>query len=175
MRKLLITISIISVLLIIASCEGPQGEDGPKGADGNANVNSLIFDVEPNNWLGDTNGYQVKLKIEEIDNEIYTDGAVLVYMLNNEQSNNKSFNKLPYTYIDSSFVEYMDYNVYIGRIEITIRQTEVGVNKTLRPGNPMAFKVLIIKGTPLSVLQTKVDLNNYNAVVEYSKNCLNIK
>jgi hypothetical protein len=173
MKKLSLFISILSVILIALSCEGPQGIEGPKGADGIANVNSAIFDVESNRWLGDTNGYTATLIIPEIDNEIYNNGAVLVYMLTNEQSSDKSFNKLPYTYIDNSFIEYMDYNVYIGTIDITIRQAENNVNNTQAPGALIAFKVIIIEGTSLSALQTKVDLNNYYAVVTYSKNISN--
>lgn len=175
MKKLIMFITILSAIFFVVSCEGPQGEEGPQGKDGNANVNSLIFDAQPNNWKGDTNGYRVTMDIPEIDEKIYTDGTVLIYMLTNEQLPNKSFNKLPYTFIDNNFIEYMDYNVYIGSIEITMRQVENDTNKTQLPGSAMAFKILIIEGTPLSVLKTKVDINNYNAVLAYSKNISGIK
>jgi hypothetical protein len=167
MRKLISFTAYVLIIALIAGCEGPQGVEGPKGKDGNANVSSAIYDIQPNTWKGDSNGYVTTLIVPEIDQKIYESGAVLVYMLNDEQKDYKNFNKLPYTLIDNNISEYMDYNVYIGSIDISIKLVDNGKNKTVSPSQQISYKVLIIEGTPLSVLKNNVDISNYNKVVAF--------
>jgi hypothetical protein len=178
MRKLISYLSIITSVILLTNCEGKQGEDGlqgPKGDKGYANVQAVTYDVAPNSWKGDTNGYVATLTVPEIDQKIFENGAVLVYMLKHEQFADKSFNILPYTWIDNYSTEYMDYDVFIGKIAITIRWIDNGINSTSAPDTNYAFKVIIIEGTPLSVLKTEVDIYDYNAVLAYSFKSVHIQ
>ncbi len=64
-------------------------------------------------------------------------------MLRNENSNDKSFNQLPYTWLNYSFTEYIDFDAYIGQIDITLRWVDNGVNNTEAPDNLFSFKVIV--------------------------------
>jgi hypothetical protein len=161
MRKIGTFLILTTIAFSILSCKGEKGDTG------NANVKSIIFDVNPSSWQGDTNGYATTLEIPEITENVYKSGAVLVYMLNNEKSSNKSFNKLPYTWIDNTNTEYMDYTAYVGKLEITLRWVDEKKNNTQKPSNIYTYKVMIIEGTLLSTLQKKVDVNNYKEVISY--------
>ncbi len=167
MKKITQYLSIMALSLLIYSCVGPQGERGEDGLDGNANVGSAIYDVATSKWEGNYDGYKTTLIVPEITQDIYENGAVLVYMMKNEGSANQSFNMLPYTWLNNSITEYMDYDAFVGSIDITLRWTDNGVNNTEAPGDPYAFKVIIIAGTPLSVLKTQTDVTNPYQVMNY--------
>ena len=165
------TIVLISVLMV--SCSGPEGPMGPQGekgldgAPGNANVVSIQYEVVPASWKGDTNGYTAILSVPEITSAIYDHGAVLVYMLNEQDPNHKFFNMLPYTYVYNSSTEYMDFDAYIGQIDLKLKWTDNGINSTVAPNFSEYFKVIIAEGTPLSVLKDNVNISNYKAVTKY--------
>ena len=63
-------VRICSFLLLIAvfvQCTGPTGPMGPKGNDGQDGLDginytsSVIYDVDPSEWTGDLDGYNVSL------------------------------------------------------------------------------------------------------------------
>ena len=169
--KLITAICFLSILG--TSCIGPRGYDGIDGEDGKdgiANVGVAIYDVNPSDWEGNVDGFKTILEVPEITEEVFYNGAVLVYILRNEDSDNKSFNQLPYSWLNNNNTEYMDFDTYIERIEITLRWVDDFVNTTEAPKGGYTFKVLIIEGTPLSVLQTQVDLNNSQAVINHFSN-----
>jgi hypothetical protein len=178
----LLLLTVVSVLFF--SCEGPRGsdgydglngrdgqdgQDGKDGRDGVTNVRSAIYDVAPNTWQGNENGYTTSLNAPEIDQDIYLYGAVLVYELRNEGKTNQSFNQLPYTWISGTMTEYMDFDVYTGKIDITMRWTDNGVNTTEAPNGTFSFKIILIKGMPLSALKLKTDISNPSTVLEFMK------
>jgi hypothetical protein len=155
-------------MLISFSCIGPRGEDGIDGIDGkDANVGSAIYDVGPSKWAGNIDGFVTTLNVPELNKDIYENGAVLVYMLKNENSADQSFNQLPYTWLNNSITEYMDFDAFIGSIDITLRWVDNGVNNTEAPKDNYTFKVIVIAGIPLSVLKTKTDIRDPDAVMEY--------
>lgn len=164
MKTITSLISIFAIILFSFSCVGPQGEDG---RDGNANVGSAIYDIDASEWNGNVDGFVTTLKVTELTRDIYENGAVLVYLLKNENTSDKSFNQLPYTWLNNSITEYMDFDAFIGSIDITIRWVDNGVNNTEAPRNTYSFKVIVIEGTPLSVLNTKTDISNPEAVMAY--------
>ncbi len=88
-------------------------------------------------------------------------------MLNEQDPNNEYFNMLPYTYVDNSSTEYMDFNVYVGQINLSVKWTDNGVNTTQAPAGTEFFKIIIEQGTPLSTLKQNVNVANYNAVVTF--------
>ena len=166
-----LTFIIIGITLFFNfSCIGPRGEDGRDGQDGIANVGTAVYDIVPSDWQGNIDGFVTTLNVPEIDNYVYYNGAVLVYVLKNENTDYQSFNQLPYTWLNGSMTEYMDFDAYLGAIDITFRWTDNGVNTTEAPTELYTFKVIVIEGTPLSVLKAKTDISNPDAVIEYFNN-----
>jgi hypothetical protein len=152
------------------SCIGPKGYDGIDGQDGISDVGVAIYDIEPSAWDGNIDGFTTSLIVPELTENIYVNGAVLVYMLRNEGSDEQSFNQLPYTWLNNSTTEYIDFDAFMGRIDITFRWVDDGANNTEAPKGLYTFKVIIIEGTPLSVLQTKTDISDPEEVITYISN-----
>jgi len=141
---------------------GYDGYDGEDGKDGKNYTHSVIYDVEPSSWTGDLNGYDAVIDVPEITEDIYYNGAVLVYRL--FETEPKTFNMLPYTYVDNALTIYFDFDVYVGSIDLMYKEVMDGVNDTPVINNPMAFKVVIIEGIPLAKVKTMVDVSDYSAV-----------
>jgi len=175
MRTITTLVLIFAFIFLCFSCVGPQGEDGIDGRDGNANVGSAIYDIDASGWEGNVDGFVTTLNVPELTKNIYENGAVLVYLLKNESTPDKSFSQLPYTWLNNTMTEYMDFDAYIGSIDITLRWVDNGVNNTEAPKGRYTFKVIVIAGTALSVLETKTDISNPNAVISYlSANQINL-
>ena len=121
--------AVLLSILLFAQCDGPtgpmgpmgpQGPQGDNGADGTAFAYSVIYDVETTEWFGNADGYRVTLDVPEITEDIYYNGAVLVYRL--IEIDPISFNLLPYTYVDNGLTIYMDFDAYIGSIELIYKE-----------------------------------------------------
>lgn len=164
------------LMAVVVQCTGPEGPMGPKGNDGQDGLNglngvdginythSVIYDVEASEWTGDINGYDAWLDVPEITEDIYYEGAVLVYRLI-EDLDPKSFNLLPYTYVDNALIIYMDYDAYIGGIDLIYKEVYDGVNDTPEMAGLMSFKILIIEGLSLAELKDMVNINDIAAVL----------
>jgi hypothetical protein len=172
-NKLRLTVKVIRIcpflllMLVFTHCigpEGPKGNDGLDGKDGINYTHSVIYDIDPSEWVGDLNGYDVLVDVPEITEDIYYNGAVLVYRL--VEIDPKSFNLLPYTYVDNSLIIYLDFDAYVGSIDLIYKEVFDGVNDTPAPGNIMSFKVVIIEGIPLATLKGMVDVSDYRAVAK---------
>lgn len=162
--------ALLITVLAFTACVGPRGPRGLDGEDGIDGINythSAIYDVEANEWDGDANGYNVWLEVPEINEDIYYDGAVLVYRL--IEVDPISFNMLPYTYVDNDFTIYMDFDAYLGGINLIYKEVLAGVNDTFAPENLMSFKIVIIEGLPLAKVKEMVDIRDFNAVVKTFK------
>jgi len=157
---------LFSTAIILAGCRGDEGPMGPRGQDGNANVSSVQYNVPPENWSGDFDGYTAILNVPEITADIYNNGAVLVYRMIDE---NSSFNMLPYTAVDTTSITNLDFDVFVGEIDLFLRYTDNGINDTSRPTVNFAFKVVIIEGIPLAALKKQVNTADYRAVSNYLK------
>jgi len=163
-------------MAVVVQCTGPEGPMGPKGNDGQDGLNglngvdginythSVIYDVEASEWTGDINGYDAWLDVPEITEDIYYEGAVLVYRLI-EDLDPKSFNLLPYTYVDNALIIYMDYDAYIGGIDLIYKEVYDGVNDTPEMAGLMSFKIVIIEGLSLAELKDMVNINDIAAVL----------
>jgi len=178
--KISLSTSIFTILLLSFSCVGPNGNDGIDGYNGkdgrdgrdgkdgkDANVGAAIYDIAPSAWSGNVDGFVTTLNVPELTEDIYYNGAVLVYMLKNEASADKSFNQLPYTWLSNTYTEYMDFDAFIGQLDITLRWVDNGINNTEAPTGTYTFKIIVISGTPLSVLETKTDISDPDAVMAY--------
>ena len=164
-RTLMYALTAFAILM--AGC---RGKEGPMGPTGNANVVSAQYTVNPQDWSANSyGGYNATLLVPEITSDITNNGAVLVYNLNLDLNNNiSSFNLLPYTYVDNTSVEYIDYDASLSQIVISFKWVDNGINDTPSPAT-MYFKVVIIDGMPLSAVKEKVNITNYNAVASYFK------
>jgi hypothetical protein len=149
-------------IFVLAQCTGPQGEPGRDGLDGINYIHSAIYDVNASEWSGNADGYRVVLEVPEITDNIYYDGAVLVYKL--FETAPKSFNLLPYTYVNNGLTVYMDFDAYVGSIDLIYKEVLNGVNDTPAPDGLMSFKVVIIEGLPLATLKKMVNVNDFGAV-----------
>ena len=174
MKTITLITTIITIFTLCFSCIGIDGIDGRDGYDGrdgvdgrDANVGAAIYDVIPSDWNGNKDGYETFLNVPEVNDYIYENGAVLVYMLRNEGSDNKSFNQLPYTWLNNNISEYFDFDAYIGQIKITLRWVDNGVNNTEAPNGDYTFKVILIEGYSLSTLKSKTDIGDPDAVMNY--------
>jgi len=160
--------SFLLLIIVFVRCTGPEGPMGPQGIDGQDGLDginythSVIYDVEPSDWSGNTDGYNVFLDIPELTEDIYYNGAVLVYRL--VEIEPKSFNLLPYTYVDNALTIYMDFDAYVGGINLIYKEVFDGVNDTPVPAGIMSFKIVIIEGIPLAKLKTMVNINDFAAV-----------
>jgi hypothetical protein len=155
------------LMLVFTRCIGPEGPMGNEGLDGIDGINythSVIYDIGTSEWVGDMNGYDAIIDVPEITEDIYYNGAVLVYRL--IETDPKSFNMLPYTYVDNTLTVYMDFDVYVGSIDLIYKEVFDGVNDTPAPGNIMSFKVLIIEGIHLATLKNLVDVSDYEAIAK---------
>ena len=156
---------LLSVLLV--QCIGQEGPMGPAGLDGINYTRSAIYDVNPADWTGNVNGYNANLTVPEITDDIYYNGAVLVYRL--WEVDPKSFNLLPYTYVDNAQTIYFDFDAFVGSINLIYKEVSAGVNDTPAPTSLMSFKVVIIEGIPLATLKTMVNVNDFAAVSKMFK------
>ena len=165
--------SLFLLALLVIQCTGDQGPMGPPGYDGQDGIDgdvyaySVIYDIETSEWVGDADGYRVYLDVPEITEDIYYNGAVLVYRLIEIEP--ISFNMLPYTYVDNSLTIYMDFDAYLGGIDLYYKEVFEGANDTFAPESLMSFKVLIIEGIPLATLKGMVDINDFEAVTRLVK------
>jgi len=157
----------IVLVFVLSSC---RGKDGADGADGINNTQGVIYDVTPDKWVkinsgsDGTSGYKAVLSVPEITSDIYNNGAVLVYRI--WAGNPSSFDMLPYSYVDNNSIVYMDYNAYIGSMDITYKVIINNINSTTIP-NTMSFKVVVIQGTSMEALKSKIDVTNYSVVSRY--------
>jgi len=155
-------------MAVLVHCTGPEGPMGPRGYDGQNGLDginythSAIYDVYPSDWSGNLDGYNASLNVPEITENIYTNGALLVYRL--WETEPKSFNLLPYTYVDNTLSIYLDFDAYIGSINLIYKEVFNGVNDTPAPANLMSFKIVIIEGIPLATLKTMVNIKDFAAV-----------
>jgi hypothetical protein len=162
--------SYFLLIAVLTNCTGPEGPVGPPGYNGHDGVDginythSVIYDVDPADWSGSVDGYNAVLEVPEITEDIYYNGAVLVYRL--IEVDPISFNMLPYTYVDNALSIYMDFDAYLGSINLIYKEVFDGFNDTPAPGNVMSFKVVIFEGIPLATLKTMVDVTDYNAVTK---------
>ncbi len=160
--------SLLILMAIFSRCSGPEGPAGPPGQNGQDGLDginythSVIYDVNASEWSGNADGYSVSLDVPEITDDIYYTGAVLVYRL--IETDPKSFNLLPYTYVDNTLTIYLDFDVYVGSINLLYKEVLDGVNDTPEPTDLMSFKVVIIEGIQLEALKKMVNVNDLAAV-----------
>ena len=69
--------SLLLLMAVFAGCTGPMGPKGNDGVDGINYTHSVIYDITPAEWSGNTDGYNVSLNVPEITDNIYYTGEII--------------------------------------------------------------------------------------------------
>ena len=145
MKKL--SLLFFTATIALSSCTGPvgpPGAPGPRGFDGNANVYAFNYFVEPFDWVenglpGSPNsGFYSSFALPELDDIIFEDGAILVYMFDGALQI-----PLPNISTENGYQTIYDYTLLLGEIDFWVRETD---NQTVAPQNQIEYKVILIDG-----------------------------
>ena len=160
-QKPLLAMFIICSLVLTSCKEGPQG---PKGATGNANVNTYTYNVYYSDWLASSKDLYVNLSANFITQDINDNGTVLVYISNGSNG----WLALPQIeYTASNYFTRYSAVYYVGGV--TIWKTDSDGNQTSTPTGTSTFKIVAIQGYAgkKSNIPTGLNTNNYNDVKRY--------
>ncbi len=141
--KSIVWLALIALMSFCYACED---------ADDNTPLEFFFYDVAPSAWVGNVDGFSTYLEVPEITENVFYNGAVLVYMIMNENTADASFAQLPYTWVDHNIMEYMDYNAYIGGIDIQLKKVVSGINQSATPLDTYTFKVVVMEDFELPVI-----------------------
>ena len=117
---------------------------------------SALFTIQPSDWTTNNNGvsYTAQLQIQELDNPIYQNGAVLVYL---------SFSGTSYYEALPEVFDGISYGVIHSPGYVGIDISDVSGQTITAPGQTISAKVVLIDATALG-LHKDVNLNDLNAV-----------
>ncbi|MGN6249062.1 MAG: hypothetical protein ACTHNG_11975 [Ginsengibacter sp.] len=149
MKKLLLL--SIPVLLLFISCKKEVTK-----VEKVDQAYSAVYTIQPGDWTTDNNGlsFTAQLNVPELDNVIYQNGAVLVYL---SFSGTSYFEALPEVF-DGIAYGAIHSNGYVG-IDISA----VSGDLISAPTQTITAKVVLIDATALS-LHKDVNLNDLGAV-----------
>ena len=153
----MITALLLTSLATITGCV--KKDDGPNG---NANLEHYTYTVQANQWY--TYGefghsgwqYYHQFDVPEVTRDVMEKGAVMVYIKGNDL-----FYPLPATTDYDGWVNTIQYNVYLGMVEVFVEDTDF---QTDNPG-PMVFKIVIFD--QLKSLPPALDIKDYKQVLAY--------
>jgi hypothetical protein len=156
MRKLMIsTLLLVSVATIM----GCKKDEGPNG---NANIDNYTYTIQTNQWY--TYGefgqpgfqYYRQIDVPAITQDVMEKGAVMVYIKQDDL-----FYPLPATTDNDGWVTTVQYNVYMGMVEVFVEDTDF---QTVNPGT-MTLKIIIFD--QLKSLPASLDIKDYKQVIAY--------
>ena len=124
---------------------------------------SAVYTIQPGGWVTDNNGlsYTATLDIPELDDIIYTNGAVLVYL---------SFSGTTYYEALPEVFDGITYGAIHSSGSVGIDISALSGDAINPPAQTISAKVVLIDATALS-MHKDVNLNDINAV----KQAFNIK
>lgn len=166
--------AIVIMGLTFTACSGDDGEQGPAGAPGNANVNSSNGAVAADDW---TAGAILKdtLMVPEITQSVVDNGAVMVYLKIDDgvTPNDSPWEALTYTRAITGLAiggdrvgvdMFIEYGYNVGMVILSVKNTlNLDLSAILQnyPPNDYLFKVVVI---PPAALVEGVDVNDYDQV-----------
>lgn len=117
---------------------------------------SAIYTINPADWKTTNGGesYQVDFDVPELDNIIYQNGAVLVYV---------SFNGTSYYEALPQVFDGITYGVIHGDGYVSVDISTISGNVVTPPGQPVTAKIILIDATKLA-LKKDVNLRDIQAV-----------
>lgn len=143
---------LLMMIFAFVACEGPAGPPGPPGENGESTKWYIeTFVVEANEWklYADADGlnpyYMCEKKFSELDNFIYTDGTVFVYLIQNPGEDSEVQTPLPSSLplenqAGERWTEHVSFDVMPGSIAFYIRYDDFAVN--IRPAR-QEFRVVM--------------------------------
>ena len=160
-------ISLLAVILLLASCEGPMGPRGPQGPQGKpgepgegVSWDIIPLTVRPGDWVKiyDNNNlflyYQCIIDLPEMDEFVYDKGLYITY-IRLPEGNNEVQRILPYTFYNETDgqlwqrtidCDYM-YQFSGGKVKSTIalyvKDSDFYDGNANRPGR-MDFRVVLM-------------------------------
>ncbi|HEX5026437.1 MAG TPA: hypothetical protein VFV68_14255 [Agriterribacter sp.] len=122
---------------------------------------SAIYDIAPGDWVSSDNGisYAAELDVPELDNTVYQNGAVLVYL---SFAGTNYFEALPQVF------DGITYGAIHGDGYISIDMSALSGNAINPPGQTVVAKVVLIDATRLG-LHKDINLRDLNAVQQAFK------
>ncbi len=161
-----LTLCMCLFMSVLVSCQGPKGEPGAPGRDGNANVRTETVKTTAYDWEWDENAcnWYLDLDWDAIDYNMVDYGAVLVYM--ESPGEFYAWHQLPLTLYPNE-----DYSTTLETVFYDYALTIFWTNSDLkRHENPcefyntnLEFKVVLIDATLFAEHQNE-DLSNYETV-----------
>lgn len=117
---------------------------------------SAVYDIAPGDWVSSDNGisYAAELDVPELDNTVYQNGAVLVYL---SFSGTNYYEALPQVF------DGITYGAIHGDGYISVDMSALSGNPINPPGQTVVAKVVLIDATRLA-LHKNVNLRDLNAV-----------
>ncbi|HTN08164.1 hypothetical protein [Agriterribacter sp.] len=117
---------------------------------------SAVYNIAPGDWTTTNGGliYSAELDIPELDNVIYQDGAVLVYL---------SFSGTSYYEALPQVFDGIAYGAIHGNGYVSIDMSALSGNTINPPGQTVSAKVILIDATRLA-LRKDVNLRDIQAV-----------
>ncbi len=117
---------------------------------------SAVYDIAPGDWTTTNSGlsYSAELDVPELDNVIYQDGAVLVYL---------SFSGTSYYEALPQVFDGITYGAIHGNGYISIDISALSGNPVDPPGQTVSAKIILIDATRLA-LRGNINLRDIQAV-----------
>ncbi|MFT3702601.1 MAG: hypothetical protein QM802_09535 [Agriterribacter sp.] len=117
---------------------------------------SAVYTIQPNDWKTSDGGksYSVDFDVPELDNVIYQNGAVLVYL---------SFNGTSYYEALPQVFDGITYGAIHGDGYVNVDISALSGNAVTPPGQPVSAKIILIDATKLA-LRKDVNLKDVQAV-----------
>ncbi|HRN55473.1 MAG TPA: hypothetical protein PLL71_03430 [Agriterribacter sp.] len=117
---------------------------------------SAVYDIAPGSWTTTNSGlsYSAELNVPELDNVIYQNGAVLVYL---------SFSGTSYYEALPQVFDGITYGAIHGNGYISIDISALSGNPIDPPGQTVSAKIILIDATRLA-LRRDVNLRDIQAV-----------
>jgi len=157
MKRFLSIALMATSLAIITAC---TKDDSPNG---NANLEHFTYTIQSNQWY--TRGvygslgwqYYSQIDIPDITKDVMENGAVMIYIKQNDL-----FYPLPAITDEDGWVNTVQFNVYLGQVEIFVEDTDF---QTVAPG-AMTLKIVIFN--KLKSLPAYLDIKDYKQVLSYT-------
>ena len=165
MKKSILGIFVLIAVTFASCSKGPQGDPGPAGANGSANVTAYTFSVSNTawNWSNANSWYYVTSGFSELTSDIVNNGNISVFI----STDQNTYYPCPYTFFNSSIgvagaESLCSYYYTVGNIGFTIGASDGG---SFSINGTFYYKVVLIPATQRSTGGKTIDWHNYAQVM----------